>query len=529
MNIPKNYDELPMNWVGDYSGRKAMVLPHLVCVHDTRTDTDYTYRQIDERATRVATYMVDTLGLAKGDRIALISRNRLECIDLFFACAKTGVILCPLSHVLQKAELKDLLSREQPKVIFHEDIFAGLLEQSVLPNPEPALIEFGSETSQYEKILATMPRDVKVPLAMNDPFLYIHTGGTTAVPKVCIVPHRQMLWNVIEYLMLMSSIPQTTEAVFFPFFHIGGWNTFFCWFMRGMTSIIMPQFDAGRVLDLIHTKKIDHLGGVEAMLYILQMHPKFKETDLSGLRSITTAAAPCSDEILRPFWEHNIYSHQAYGLTEAGPANFIFMPQEAGMEYIKAHTNKIGTPFLCCDYKIVDRNDRSKTLPRGEAGVLCMRSAHNFDGYLNDPERTEKLMDEDGWIYSGDLAVEDAEGLVSIVGRADNMFISGGENVSPEEIEVALQKHPAVLVSICAGIPDKQWGQVPVVMAVLRPGTTATEEDLRAHCLGLLAKYKVPKRIELAPMIPATSMGKPDRTALKKHFAEQIARQESAD
>jgi fatty-acyl-CoA synthase len=528
MNTPRNYDELPMNWVGDYSGRRANVLPHLVCVHDTQSKADFSYRQIDDRANRVATYMVDTLGLKKGDRVALISRNRLECIDLFFACAKTGVILCPLSHVLQKPELRDLLSREQPKVIFFEDILAGLLDQSVLPDPNPALVKFGADAGQYDQILATAPRDVKVPLAMNDPFLYIHTGGTTAVPKVCIVPHRQMLWNVIEYLMLMSNVNQAKEAVFFPFFHIGGWNTFFCLFMKGTTAIIMPQFDAGQVLDMINSKQIDHLGSVEAMLYILQIHPKFKETDFSGLRSITTGAAPCSEEILRPFWDKNISSHQAYGLTEAGPTNFTFVPQELGMDHIQAHANKIGTPFFCCDFKIVDRNDRSKTVARGDVGVLCLRSAHNFDGYLNDPARTEKLMDADGWIFSGDLAVEDAQGLVSIVGRADNMFISGGENVSPEEIEIALQKHPAVLVSICTGIPDKQWGQVPMAMAVLRPGAAVSDDELRTHCLGLLAKYKVPKGIELAPMIPVTSMGKPDRTALRKYFVEQASRQESA-
>jgi len=155
--------------------------------------------------------------------------------------------------------------------------------------------------------------------------------------------------------------------------------------------------------------------------------------------------------------------------------------------------------------------------------VLCLRSYHNFDGYLNDPERTAKILDADGWIYTGDLAVCDEEGLVSIVGRADNMFITGGENVSPEEIENALRSHPAVAAAICAGIPDKKWGEIPVSMVVLNRGQNATEADLRTHCKALLAAYKVPKIVAIEDAIPLTAVGKLDRKALKTYFSAREA------
>jgi fatty-acyl-CoA synthase len=191
------------------------------------------------------------------------------------------------------------------------------------------------------------------------------------------------------------------------------------------------------------------------------------------------------------------------------------------LDHIKANAGKVGTPFFCCDYKIIDRDDHGKILPAGEIGVLCLRSSHNFNGYLGDPARTEKLVDSDGWIFTGDLAITDNEGLVSIVGRADNMFITGGENVSPEEIENALRTHPAVSASICAGIPDEKWGEVPMAMVVLHPGQSVTDADLRAHCKERLAAYKVPKFVTIADTVPMTPMGKLDRNALKRHFIDQ--------
>lgn len=524
MAFSHNYNTLPMDWIGNYSGKKALLTPNDDCIFDVHTDTSLTYQQVDERACRVATYLVDALGIQKGDRVALIGRNRMECIDLFFACGKIGAILCPLSYRLQKPELRDLMLREQPQVIFVEEMFAALVDDSVLPAPRPTVIAFGDDDSgAYDAILATAPRNINVPLAMDDPFLYIHTGGTTAVPKVCIVPHRQMVWNAVEFLLMSAGSSQSKELVLFPFFHVGGWNVFFCLFMRNSIAIPLRQFDAGLILDLIDRKVINQLGAVEAMLQMLKAHPKFETTDFSAMEMITTAAAPCSTESLQPFWDRNIPTAQAYGLTEAGPSNFIFQPREPGMDHIKANARKVGTPFFCCDYKIVAEEDRSQLQPAGKIGVLCLRSFHNFDGYLNDPARTDKVLDDDGWIYTGDLALCDEQGLVSIVGRADNMFITGGENVSPEEIENALRSHPAVAAAICTGIPDQKWGEVPAAMVVLNPGKTATEAELRAHCKTLLAAYKVPRIVAIESAIPLTPVGKLDRKALKLYFASREA------
>jgi fatty-acyl-CoA synthase len=254
------------------------------------------------------------------------------------------------------------------------------------------------------------------------------------------------------------------------------------------------------------------------MLQFLIAHPKFAETDFSGLKAITTAAAPCSKAVMRTFLDRGVRISQSYGMTEAGPSNFAYVARTDSMEELLANSASIGTSMFHCDAKIVDE-ETGKEVGPGELGVLCMRSPHNFDGYLDDPARTERVLDAEGWIRSGDLAVRDEDGLVFIKGRADNMFISGGENVSPEEIEQTLAAHPSVAGAICAGIADETWGQVPAALVVLRAGQDVTEDTLKAYCREHLANYKVPRDIKAVPELPLTGAGKLDRNAVGAWFA----------
>ena len=206
------------------------------------------------------------------------------------------------------------------------------------------------------------------------------------------------------------------------------------------------------------------------MLQFLIAHPKFAETDFSRLKGIITAAAPCSKAVMKVFLDKGVPISQTYGMTEAGPSNCGYVARSDSMDELLDNSASIGTSMFHCDSKIINQESGAE-VEHGEIGVLCLRSSHNFDGYLNDPARTGKVIQEDGWIYTGDLAQQDPDGLLYIRGRADNMFISGGENISPEEIENALMKHPAVAGALCAGIPDPKWGQAPVALVVFHAGT----------------------------------------------------------
>jgi fatty-acyl-CoA synthase len=514
----QNYDDLPMNWVGDWAGRRAALTPGRTALFDSFTKKAFTCQDMNDRACRAGAYLNDVLGLRKGDVLALICRNRIEAIDIYLACGKLGIILAPLSQRLKKLELDDLLARLKPKAFVFENQFAELVSTLSVPSSVRSVINIDDGDSVFDTvILKTAPRDVNIPLAMNDTCLYVHTGGTTAVPKICIVSYRQMVWNSLDLLATGVVGVYRNVLITFPFFHIGGWNTFTPLFHAGMTSVLMREFNAGLVLDLIHEHRVENFGAVEAMLQFLIAHPKFAETDFSNVKAITTAAAPCSAAVMQVFLDKGVPISQTYGMTEAGPSNFAYIPRSESLDELLANSASIGTSMFHCDARIVDQQT-GDDVRQGEIGVLCMRSPHNFDGYLDDPARTGKVIDQHGWIYTGDLAVEREDGLICIKGRADNMFISGGENISPEEIEQALMKHPAVAGAICAGIADQTWGQVPVALVVFHAGRSLAEDQLKAVCREVLADYKVPKRIRAVSELPLTGAGKLNRNAVPAMF-----------
>ncbi|MBF0095521.1 MAG: AMP-binding protein, partial [Alphaproteobacteria bacterium] len=434
-------------------------------------------------------------------------------------CGKLGIILAPLSQRLRKPELDDLLARLGPKVLFHEHQFAELVSSLSLPSSIRSVVDLDDDRAIFENVaLKSSPEEVNIPLAMNEVCLYVHTGGTTAVPKICVVSHRQMVWNSLDLLATGIVGLYKSVLITFPFFHIGGWNTFTPLFHGGLTAVLMREFNPGLVLELIHEGRVENFGAVEAMLQFLIAHPKFAETDFSGLKAITTAAAPCSRAVMKVFLDKGIPISQTYGMTEAGPSNFAYLARSDSLDELLENAASIGTSMFHCDARIVHPDSRREVGP-GEVGVLCLRSPHNFDGYLHDPARTEKVLDRDGWVFTGDMAVRDRDGLISIRGRADNMFISGGENVSPEEIEQALMKHPAVAGAICAGVPDPKWGQAPVALVMFHAGRDATEDELKAFCRDHMAGYKVPRQIRPVTELPLTGAGKLNRNALAGMFS----------
>ncbi len=521
MGFIQNYDDLPMRWVGDWAGRRAALTPYRTALYDSFTKKSYTFEDMNDRACRVGAYLADALNLRKGDVLALICRNRIEAIDLYLACGKLGIILAPLSQRLKKPELDDLMARLQPRVLVHEHQFADLISTLSPPASVQAVVNLDDDRNVFENvILKTDPRAVNIPLAMNDIGLYVHTGGTTATPKICIVSYRQMVWNSFDILATGLTGSFNNVLITFPFFHIGGWNTFTPLFHAGITSILMREFNPGLMLELIHEGRVENFGAVEAMLQFLIAHPKFGETDFSRVKAITTAAAPCSPAVMRVFLDKGVPISQTYGMTEAGPSNFAYIARSDSLEELLTNAASIGTSMFHCDAKIIDQESGREVEP-GATGVLCLRSPHNFDGYLHDPARTERVINQDGWVYTGDLAVQNQDGLIFIKGRADNMFISGGENISPEEIEQVLMKHPAVAGAICAGIPDPKWGQAPVALVVFHAGRRAVEAELKAFCRDSLAGYKVPQQIRPVTELPLTSAGKLNRNAVVSLFSRE--------
>src|SRR5690625_4491400 len=356
MPAPQHYDDLPMYWVGDWAGRRAALTPRRIAIYDPAIEHRFTYAELNERAERVGTYLTERLGVRPGERVSFIARNRIEAVDLYLAAGKCGFILAPLSYRLAPRELNDLLGRIEPAVFLYEDVFDDLVNALAMPDSVRMSIRIADEGSDYQnEVLSTEPGDVNRELRLNDPFLYIHTGGTTATPKICIVPHRQMLWNSVELLVASGgALGETRELLTFPLFHIGGWNTFTPLLHSGGYQVLMREFDPGTALELLEREQITHFGAVEAMLQFMAQHPRFPDTDLDSVAGITTAGAPCSAAVMRPFWERGIPVAQAYGMTEAGPSNFVNAGLDQSMDEIWERNASIGQPFFHSDYKIVD-------------------------------------------------------------------------------------------------------------------------------------------------------------------------------
>jgi len=519
-----SYEQLPMDWVGDWAGCRRRQTPDRLAVVDASSGSRWTYAELDERANRVANWLTDVAGLQAGDAVCFIARNRIEPIDLYLACGKTGIILAPLSPRLAAPELSDLLARIQPRVLFYESALSELAEGLTIPSSVADKMAWPDTCDgRYEaEVLASSGVAANRALAMSDPFLYIHTGGTTATPKVCVVPHRQMVWNSVELIVAApEGMGQRRELLFFPLFHIGGWNTFTPIFHAGGCVVLLRQFDAGEALSVIAAERVNHFGAVEAMLTFMAEHEDFGDTDLSSLQAITTAGAPCSEGSMQPFWERGIAVTQSYGQTEAGPSNFLNGRLGSDLETLKSTHDSVGTSLFHCDYRIVDPETQQPVGTNG-SGVLLLRSPHNFDGYLADPERTAKTIDADGWVWSGDLACEDEAGYVRIVGRADNMFVSGGENVSPEEIEAALMEHPLISHAGVVAIPDPRWGQMPAALLVGNDPSRPPEPDsIKAWLKERLAGFKVPRHYDVADSMPLTGAGKIDRAAVRQRFSTE--------
>ncbi len=511
-------DEL--SWVGDWSGRRALLTPTREALYDATANRRYTYAELDDRANRVGRYMRDTLNLQKGDAVAFLSRNRVEPIDLYFATGKLGLIIAPLSYRLAPPEIEHLLARIKPKALFYEEHFQTIVDRLTLPASLRAKVTWGSPDSAYERaVLQTPPQPVNCAKALDDVHLYIHTGGTTGLPKICLVSYGQMLWNSVSLIATgagQSGINQK-ELLTFPLFHIGGWNTVTPVFHVGGQITLIREFEADLILTLIESEKITHFGGVEAMLRLIAASPRFARTDFSSLEYITSAGAPCAPDVMRPFWDKGIKLTQAYGLTEGGPSNLFFVPVERDWQMIREKSQSVGFPMFHCDCKLVDPQT-GRPVAAGEVGELWFRGPHTFKGYLDDPERTERVLDSDGWIHSGDLARQDEEGFFYIVGRLDNMYISGGENISPEEIEPVIAQHPAVAQVAVTGVPDEQWGAVGLAAIVRRAGSATDADELREFCRERLGGFKIPKYFKFVNELPLSGPGKINRRLLRERF-----------
>lgn len=495
-------------YIGDYLARRELYSPDKLAFIDAGKSPEWrlTFRDANRRANRLANWL-RSQGIEKGDRVAILARDGYEHLDLFFACSKLGAIHTALNWRLSWHELLEIFQYTTPKLLIFSDDFKENVSNLVSHFPLSTLHLDGNGIDgslPFESTLqAASDSAVTCPsLEAEDIAALIFTGGTTGLPKAAEVSHRMIAWNTLN-TVIHDVTHNDSYLNVFPMFHTGGLFVYTLpQVIFGGTTIFIRQFDPAQVLTLLEQEKVTIFAAVPTMYQMLTTAPNWETADLSSLRFCTSGGAPLPVPLVEKYTkEKNIRFKQGFGMTEFGPGIFALAPEDAIRK-----AGSIGRPNFFVDAQIVGEGDQF--LGPNEAGELVLKGPSYCSGYFNDPEATRAAVDERGFFHTGDVAVYDEEGYFYIVDRKKDMFISGGENVYPAEIEKVLYQHPAVHMCAVVGLPDPKWGEVGMACVVLKPNQRTTEDELLKFMTERLAKYKVPKSVTFMESLPISAAGK---------------------
>jgi fatty-acyl-CoA synthase len=498
-------------YVTDWLAKRAGLTPDRVGLIEGLGGPEITYAAWNARVNRTANYL-RSLGVAKGDLVSVYSSNCPEFVDLFWAAGKVGAIVHNLNWRLTVHELREIVADAEPVVLFYSQDWGSQVEElrpsldsirEVIAFGEPAQGDRSfSERDSQSELLEDVPQ-----LALDDPWGIYYTGGTTGLPKGAILTHGNITWNSVNTIVSWGVSDGHVAALQLPFFHVGGPNIFMVPLVHvGGTTILCREFSLDETFDLIEKGGITHYVGVPTMYQMIQADPRWEEADFSKLELVISGGAPCPLPIMQKFWDRGIDFKMGYGLTEATGNNF-WLPRER----VRDKTTSVGLPIFHIDMKIVDEQGRE--VSPDQAGELLIRGPHVMPGYWKRPEATAETI-RDGWLWTGDLAVKDKEGFYTIKGRSKDMFISGGENVYPAEVESVMLAYEGVAEAALVGVLDEKWGEVGRACLVLAPGADFSEDSFKAFLAERLAKYKLPRTVRILDELPKTAIGKIDKKLL---------------
>jgi fatty-acyl-CoA synthase len=510
-------------YIGDYLGRRELYSPDKLAFIDAGKTPEWrlTFREANRRANKLANWLMSQ-GIEKGDRVAMLGRDGYEHLDVFFACAKLGAIHSALNWRLHWQEILEIFKSTTPKILIYSDDFKEGVSNIVSHFPVVTLHLDGNGVAgslHFESTLqASSDSAVTCPsLEAEDIAALIFTGGTTGLPRAAQVSHRMIAWNTLN-TVIHDITHNDVYLNVFPMFHTGGLFVYTLpQVIFGGTTILVRQFDPAQILALLERENVTVFAAVPTMYQMLTTAPNWESANLSALRFCTSGGAPLPVPLIETYTkEKNIRFKQGFGMTEFGPGIFALAPEDSVRK-----AGSIGRPNFFVDAQIAD--DQNRFLKASEPGELVLKGPSYCSGYFNNPEVTETAVDERGYFHTGDVAYYDKEGYFYIVDRKKDMFISGGENVYPAEIEKVLYEHPAVHMCAVIGMPDPTWGEVGKACVVLKSGQSTSEEELLNLLRQRLAKYKVPKSVTFMNGLPISAAGKILKRELRDQFTQQGA------
>lgn len=473
----------------DWIGKWAIYSPDKIALKELDSDRQISYKALNRQAQIVSSVFQSIHNLEKGDRIVILAENCLEYYILFSMAQKTGVILVPLNYRLSSNEIRNLITDAQPKLIILETKFKPLVagaEQSI------KVINI----NQLDDLEG--PEDL-VPATLNedDPIFILYTSGSTGLPKGVLYTHKMLFWNSVNTSLSLGINASSRTINFMPPFHTGGWNVLTTPFLhRGAYTCFLKKFDAEHILKIVQEESINLFMAVPTMLSMISSLANFETADLSVLDYLIVGGEALPLNEIEKWHHRGVPIRQGYGMTEVGP-NLTSLHQDDAIE----KKGSIGRPNFYLETKVDT-----------ESGELLLRGPVVTPGYWNNETATNDAF-RDGWFCTGDVVEQDEDGYLFIVDRLKNMYISGGENIYPAEVERVLCTHQNILNAVVIGIPDDKWGEVG--KAFVEVNQSIQPAEILEYCKQYLAKFKVPKQLLIVNELPKNATGKVDRKKLR--------------
>ncbi|RPI82901.1 MAG: long-chain fatty acid--CoA ligase [Chloroflexi bacterium] len=490
----------------DWLAKQADLRPEKIALVDVATNRRYTYPEFHIRASRFAEFLQKEWKISAGERIALLANNSSDYFEILWGCAKANVILVCLNWRLAVPELEFIMQDSTPTALIYDPAFkeaAQSLKERLNIQCVMALDTKAQDGEiTYEAALDGSSGNplVMPPRSLNDVWHILYTAGTTGKPKGVLQTYGMVFYNALNIGLPSDLSSEDVTLNLLPCFHTGGLNLYTNpTFHVGGTAIVQKTFEPAETLRIL-SKEATAFFGVSAVYLFLSQHPEFEKTEFKKMRIWAAGGAPIPTSLLQHYLDRGIRIQFGFGMTETGPTVFLIEK-----EFPISKLGSVGKPQLHVDVRIMDREGRD--VPTGERGELLIKGPGVTPGYWKLPDVTAQTI-EDGWLHSGDVAMRDEDGYYYIVDRWKDMYISGGENVYPAEVENVIYQLPQVAEVGVIGVPDEKWGEVGRAIVVLKQGQSLTADEIIEHCRQNLGRYKIPKSIAFTEKLPRNPAGK---------------------
>jgi len=474
----------------------------------------FSYAEMNERVARLSWHLQESIGVSHGDRIASLCHNSTDCNELIFAAQRIGAVYVPLNWRLALRELEYMVADARPKVLVYSQDFAATATQLNIRCGMTSVISKGDgDDSDYERaIFGSRPRWTPVGVSDDDTWILMYTSGTTGRPRGVMLTHRAQRYSCLNATASAVLTHRSKWLVFLPQFHIGGTCAFALPVMHlGGSIVVMRNFDARRCLQLLTDKAtgITHTLGVPTNFQLISQLPEFRDAKFGHLQNVIIGGAPSPMSLLELYAERGLLFQHAFGMTETCGV-VIALDQDRALDRI----GSVGKPSMYVQLRVVDRDFRD--VAAGETGELCVRGPAVANRYWGNAEGGAGATVE-GWLRTGDAARVDADGFYYIVDRWKDMYISGGENVYPAEVEQVIYELDGVAECAVVGIADERWGEVGRAFVVKVADSALCVRGVMDHCRRNLASFKVPKSVLFVDELPHNATGKVVKDALPRN------------